>query len=458
MKLSDAQKREIFENIDRDLEELIASLQALIRYPSVKKEPEGKLPFGKTMQDCLTAALELSEKLGFATRDLDGYIGIAEAGAGEESLGVLCHLDVVPAGAGWSMDPFEGVRKDEKIYGRGTMDDKGPAVCALYALKAVLDAGIPLKRRVQVILGCDEESGWACIDRFKQTEPMPTMSISPDGTYPLVFSEKGIYQGTFFNSLQSRVRIDCGERANVVPGIGKAWVPVQVKPEDCPLWNGIEVTCAPEGAGTEIVVKGLGAHASTPEEGRSALLYLVKLLSSLPLSEADGHHVFAGLADILRGDLHGEGFGLDMADESGRLTLNPGVLRLDENGLKLVVDIRWPLSCDPERLQDRLLGKLSPLGFTQVFHHVQPGHAVPRDCDLVKTLMAVYQEQTGDMKSEPMAIGGGTYARAFPNAVAFGCEFPGEPMLAHMPDEHMSIADIRLNARMLAQAIAELAM
>ena len=445
--------------IDATLERQVADLQALIRIPSVKAAPEGNLPFGAPMQAALDATLKLGESLGFpGGRDLEGYAGIIETGSGEELLGILAHLDVVPAGEGWSCPPFGAEVRDGRIYGRGAIDDKGPAVSALYALAAIQDAGIPLNKRVRVILGCDEESGWACMDRYKKTEELPTMAFSPDGEYPLVYSEKAIMQATFKKKLTHRtaISISAGERANVVPGTAEAVVPKSAGIPGLLAEDGFSLAATDVPEGTRLTVTGLGAHASTPENGRNALLCLLRVLHALPLPEEDAA-LIALIADTLKMDTHGETLGLDTTDDSGRLTLNVGVCKWNGEEIALTFDARCPHSLPAERVRARVEEVFAPAGFTPDVARIQPGLLVPRESELVQKLMGVYRAQTGDVMREPLAIGGGTYARAMPNAVAFGCEWPGDPMVAHMPDEYLSIDDLRRNTLMIADAILALA-
>jgi len=437
------------------LPQQVEELSKLVRIPSVKGAPEGKYPFGAPIQHALDAALALAEKLGFpGGRDLDGYAGVIDSGNGKETLGILAHLDVVPAGDGWTSPPFSAALRDGRVYGRGAIDDKGPAVSSLYALAAVRAAGIPLKKRVRLIFGCDEESGWACMDRYHKTEPMPDVAFSPDGEYPLVYSEKAILRATFFAPLaDTGVRIRAGERANVVPGLAEATVPG--KSGKLLAGSGFYIHAVEEGNATKYIVTGLGAHASTPENGKNALQWLVKALSALPLPEPDAGAIRA-LSDAFGMDMHGETLGLDITDESGRLTLNPGVLVRDETGLRLTIDSRVPHSLTTGDVLRRVAEALAPAGFTVETENVTKGLLVKRESPLVQKLLGVYRAQTGDMR-EPLAIGGGTYARAMDNAVAFGCEWPGDPMLAHMPDEYISLEDIRRNTELIADAIVALA-
>ncbi|MEL7608741.1 MAG: Sapep family Mn(2+)-dependent dipeptidase [Bacillota bacterium] len=440
---------------------IVRAVQDALRFESVKEEPAGKgKPFGAPMADCLGHTLRLAGELGLATKNLDGYAGIAECGEGKEMLGILCHLDVVPAGTGWKYPPFGAQIEDGLIYGRGALDDKGPAISALFALAAVKQAGVSFRRRARLILGCDEESGWACMRRYKETEPAPDLAFSPDADYPLVYSEKGIVHLTFEKGFSSKLAIDAGTRPNVVAGVAEAIVPldeqiVRAAMEKAGKEAGIDVSLERADRGTLVTVKGLEAHASTPEQGKNALLALFELLSPLPLPEADAALV-RSLNALFGRDLHGEHLGLDREDETGRTTVNPGVMRWDASGVReFVVDIRCPRSLSVQDAQDTLAAALSPLGLAPVSRYIQPYHSVKKDSELVVKLLGAYEQRAGE-RLPPLAIGGGTYARAFENAVAFGCERPGKSSPVHMPNEFISVEDVLFNTYMIADAILAL--
>lgn len=457
--LTETQQQKLDAFIEQTLPAQIAALQALLRFPSEKaapvETPGGTLPFGVPMQQALDNALAHAHSLGFSVRDLDGYIGVAEYGQGPETLGILAHLDVVPAGDGWSVPPYSAVEKDGRIYARGASDDKGPAVSAMYALAAVVAAGIPLQRKVQILLGCDEESGWDCINHFKKVERLPDIAFTPDAEYPLIYSEKHIYSGTFrLDAPGTGLRMQSGERPNVVPGT--AFATLSGTHVDVPVVEGFQISLQPAAQETTLRVDGLGAHASTPELGRNALLALLQALTQMQLPPEAAQQVRV-LADALQMDLHGETIGLDTSDESGRLTLNPGILRWDESGATITFDSRVPHCLAEENINAAIGKALAPAGFKLESSAFKEGHRVSRDSELVQKLLGVYRAQTGDTHSEPLAIGGGTYARALPNAVAFGCEFPGQLQVAHMPDEFISIEDIAKNTRIMADAIIALA-
>lgn len=440
---------------------IVKAVQEIIAIPSVKAEPAPGAPFGVDIKAALDHALALAAGLGFAVKDLDGYAGYAEFGEGEELVGILCHLDVVPAGVGWTYPPFGGELHDGRIYGRGTVDDKGPAVAALYAMAAVKECSLPMKRRVRLILGCDEESGMQCLEHYCKHAEIPAMSFSPDAEYPLVNSEKHGFGADYRMPYASSITIQAGERANVVPGEATATVPLplaRILPILEAYLEKSEYGCSAEAvdeASSKITVRGLSAHASLPEQGRNAFFALVDLLDRLPLPEADAKAV-AGIARAFGFECHGESFGLDKADASGRLTLNVGVIDWDETGIRrLSIDIRAPITMERGEIETALDARLNPIGLTAARTSFSEGYCVPPESELVSKLLAVYSARTG-APAAPLAIGGGTYARHLPNAVAFGCEIPGHEAAIHMPNEYITVEDLMFNVRVLADAVAAL--
>lgn len=447
--------------LDAHREDIIRSLQESIAIPSVKSEAAPNAPFGTEVRASLDHALGLAKNLGFATTDMEGYIGYAEFGKGEELIGVLCHLDVVPAGVGWKYPAFGGEIHDDKLYGRGTLDDKGPAIAALYAMAAVKECGLEPRRRVRLILGCDEESGMQCLDHYCAHGEIPMMSFSPDAEYPLVNSEKHNFTAYFAMPYASSIQVEAGERTNVVPGEASATVPLsltRILPIMEAYMEKSEYGCAAEAIDEEsakITVSGLNAHASLPEQGRNALLALLDLLAKLPLPEADAKAV-SDLSAVLGMYYNGQPFGLDKTDASGRLTHNVGVMRWNEKGIEsMSIDIRAPISMTREDLENGLCGKLCPIGMQMLRSGFSKGYCQPRESELVSKLLDVYSARTGE-KAEPLAIGGGTYARHLKEGVAFGMLFPGEPELAHQANENIDVANYLKAARIYAYAIVAL--
>ncbi len=438
--------------VNRTFDEQVTDLKALLSIPSVSRgEPQPGMPLGKPVHDALACMLDTAKRLGFPNaRSLDGYCGTVDYGEGDEMLMIMTHLDVVPAGPAWTSDPFTPVVRDGKLFARGAIDDKGPAMNSLYALYAVKEAGIPLKRRVRLLFGCDEERGWQCIDRYKQTETEPDLAFTPDGSYPLVHSERGICHVTYARPMQhSGVRIACGEAANVIPGEASAHLPFA--PVPCAAPEGIELVMD----GQTLTAIGRGGHGAYPEGARNALLGLLEALSQQPL-DTDDLAVATSLHALLGQDMHAEGFGLDITDASGRITLSPNMLHWDGNRVSLTMDCRYPFTLTTERLLDTFDETFAALGFTRTYTKQTDGHFISPDSELVRTLLDIYEAHTGK-KADPLCIGGGTYARSFQNAVAFGAEPADDISVCHMPDEYIALEDIRFNTLVMAEAIERLA-
>lgn len=277
--------------IDDHKEELIEALRANLSIASVKDTEHASegAPFGPMIRKALDDALARGKALGFDAVDYDGYCGAIDMAGGDEQLGVICHLDVVPEGTGWTYPPYGGEIHDCKLYARGTMDDKGPAFAALYAMKAIKECGVPLRRSVRLILGCDEESGMSCLKHYNQVAKAPTLSFSPDAEYPVVNSEKMIFRTEYEKKFDSAITLHAGTRRNVVPGEAVATVPLalsRIVPIMEAFMEGSEFACSAEAIDendTKIIMKGLAAHASEPEHGKNAMLAMLALLDKLPL-------------------------------------------------------------------------------------------------------------------------------------------------------------------------------
>lgn len=443
--------------IDGRREEMIAALQKLVAFKSVSCRTDAKpgAPFGPECKQALTHTLDVCGKMGFDAVDMDGYIGYADYGTGDETLGILTHLDVVPEGDGWTKaGPYEGRVIDGCMIGRGTMDDKGPAIASIYALAAVKEAGYEFRRKVRLIFGCDEESGMGCLTHYMEHERVPELAFSPDAEYPLVNSEKNIYHCTLRRDYPSAISLKAGTVVNAVPGFAESVVPCTLEQVQAAIAGKAGFEAVAVSGGVKIFATGCAAHASTPEFGKNAIQMMVELLCTLPLPEAD----LAALGEIKAAygmEYHGESIGLDKADESGRLTLNLGLMDWNEQGYSLSIDIRAPISVGHDELRTRVAASLPSAALEDEggFSH---GHYVPEDSELVSSLLRVYRSRTGDM-SAPRRIGGGTYARHFDTAVAFGIEREGRENRMHMVDESLNMDDFIEDTKLIADAIIELA-
>lgn len=418
-------------NFKVDQKQMLRDLKGLLSIASTNGDAgaiDEMTPLGKNINDAIDYMLAVGKRFGFETQNLDGCCGIIDMGEGEEMVGVLVHIDTVPVGEGWSVDPFDGTVIDGKVYGRGTNDDKGPAMVALYAMKALKDSGVPVNKRIRLIIGGDEESGtWRCMDRYKETEIIPDYAFSPDASYPVIFAEKGILKIQIHNKTDvtgEDMTLKAGKQINIVPDFAEAEV-----------------------QGRRFTAKGRPAHAMEPQNGVNALLKL-----GCELKEAGIVHPFLELLD----KANVEGFNIAISDEiSGELTINPAIGRVDAQGSRLECDIRYPVTADVDDIVGRIRQSVDPVGYEVDTMQMVPPLYVKKDSPLVQTLLGVYRDITGD-RTEPIAIGGGTYARAFDNAVAFGVLFPDEPDMCHQVDEYWSVEDMMINLQIIAGALAAL--
>ena len=418
-------------NLTFDKQNFLEDLKTVIAIKSISGDCGNvtqSCPLGEGINCAIEAFLAIGRRFGFRTKNLDGLCGYIEMGSGQEMLGIITHTDTVATGDGWSYPPLECTAKEDGVYGRGVIDDKGPALLALYAMKAISDANILLNKRVRLIIGGDEESGeWRCLKRYKESEELPAIAFSPDGDYPVVFGEKGLIRLTVTgeeNNISPDFRFEGGNVINIVPDEAHAFL-----------------------NGKELHEKGKAAHGSMPQKGENAVLKLAEKISALAPEST-----FARLYSLTSA----ASLGIDISDEeSGSLSINPSILRADSKKCTLSYDIRYPITADGESVISSIMKAVEEKGLCgDITFHEEPLY-VPKDSHLVKTLSSIYNECTGD-DALPVAIGGGTYAKAFKNCVAFGAMLPDEPQTMHAPDEFWSYRSILTNFDIISKAIISL--
>lgn len=443
--------------------ELLACLQENLRIPSVQGEAAEGAPYGVDVRRSLDHVLACAEKLGFLTENVDNHVGWCEYGEGDEMVAVLGHLDVVPAGDGWSFDPWGGEIRDGRIFGRGTMDDKGPSIAALYALAALRDSGLPLRRRIRLLFGCNEETGSADIKYYlAKGGEVPVMGFTPDGEYPVINGEKGIINVTFSRSYQQSgelriLSIQGGTAPNVVPAYAcaKLACPQELAQRICQL-KAPKVRFTAAQYGVFVEAEGVSAHGSTPGQGKNAIGRLILALDTLPFEgeTADAIHF---LAQTLGMETDGHSAGIFLQDEvSGELTLNWGTLQADEKSMSLKINYRYPVTKSYDDCGPAFNAAFASAGFEIASETHKAKLYIPEDSQLVQTLLNVYRAHTG-IEGTAKCIGGGTYAKALPNILAFGPIFPGDEVREHKPDEFIEIPKLMKNAQIIAAAMYEMA-
>ncbi len=463
-------KEKIEAYIDGHRQEMIDDICALCRINSEKMSYKSGKPFGEGTFKALAKALSMAEDYGFKIKNHDNYVGTVDLNSGVRNLDILAHLDVVPAGEGWTVtEPFAPVERDGKLYGRGTADDKGPAVAALYAMRAVKELEIPVTKNCRLILGTDEDCGSSDIAHYYDEEPEAPMTFSPDGAFPVVNIEKGRLEGRFAREFARSeafpriLSIDGGIKANVVPGKAMASVQGLDLSDLCDLARemeketGVEYEIKAREDVADITAIGKGAHASTPEEGVNALTGLLALLVKLPFAPCGQVEAIGDLLELIpHGDTQGKGLGVDMEDElSGGLTLAFSLLHVDEESLEGTFDSRCPICSNEENTLQVIRKKMEVKDFHFLTKSMIPPHHVDGSSVFVKTLLAAYERYTG-RKGECQSMGGGTYVHHLKNGVAFGASMPETDNKMHGADEFAVIDELLTAAKIFAQAIVDL--
>ena len=442
---------------DEYLDSAVMLLSQLISFPSVLGEAEEGAPYGRNCAEVLKFAEETLED-EFTVKNFDNHVITVSFNDEPAALGILAHLDVVPVdGQQWTSDPFTADIRDGRIYGRGSIDDKGPAAAVITAMRIIKDMGLPVKNNCRLILGSNEENGFSDIEYYQTKEAFPPMLFTPDGDFPVVTGEKGMirYEYTGIYDGGDIISLDGGSVVNAVPERAEAVIrcvsPCSAK-QLAEKYEGIVFDMEADGEYLKIAAKGTGAHASTPGLGKNALTALMSLLCSLDLK--------GGLADSVRllsslypyGELHGESAGIFMEDErSGAITSVLSLARCEDGKFSFMTDTRFPLSA---RCSDIVPVMDEKSGGTGRAVYLSEPHDAGDDSDFVKTLLSVYEDCTGN-KGECLIIGGGTYVHHTENGVAFGADWDGTNHM-HGADEFIRLDELKRDIIIYAETIYRL--
>ncbi len=489
------------------LEKMVDDLAKLISIdsswdPDTADEAAGT-PFGKGPKEAIDAVIELAESMGMTAKDYDGYAAEITVGTGDKMIGILAHADVVEAGPGWDTPPFEATVKDGKIFGRGSLDDKGPVVSSLYAVKYIMDNGLlPEDHSIRIIVGADEEEGLRCIDYYNENaERLPDVSFVPDGYFPMVNCEKGLVDFDLEYDCEAAGGLYGNGIADSKPyepeavitylrgGLGRNMVPAEAicEIESAPekraevaenlraavsrlmsleraKAEGDDKTTRPARhismeetpSGFRLTASGVSAHAMSPEKGASAVDILISALKSSGLALSCGGFADAYMSTAGAG-YDGSGVNSKISDEiSGPLTLNIGTIEMKDNVIRMQGNTRYPASLDKKYVMDKMYAAFEKAGFSCTEQLYLPPLYAEKEAPLVSKLMEAYMEVTGDMENDMFSIGGATYARSIPNAISFGPLFPDEVELAHEANEFLSIESLRKMTEIYILALEKL--
>lgn len=438
--------------------EILRDLGELVKIPSVMGKAEAGAPFGAEPKRALLKMRGICDKMGFKTTVYGDAVLCADYlpdGCDTPELGILAHLDVVPVTeGGWNTNPFELVERDGVLYGRGVIDDKGPAVAALWALYCVKELGIPLKSGVRLIFGTDEENGSEDLEIYKKYDKFPPKVFTPDGSFPVINIEKGMLRSRFFGKVGGDViSFNGGSIPNAVPDKASAVLgnvslgEVQIAGEKA----GLDFTAAADGSSNvEISCTGKAAHASTPEAGINAVTGLIALIN-----RAVNNEIFKGLEGLFPfGETDGAALGLKCSDESGALTCVLSTLRLENGELSGTVDIRFPTCTDLENVRGKLSAALHRVGLEYEMILGDEPHIVPEGSEFVQKLLSVYENIEGE-RGRCIAIGGGTYVHNIDGGVAFGAERGDTDYHMHGDNEFITVEELLKDSVLYAAVIAE---
>lgn len=450
------------DDILKDLGELIAIDSSEDLNNASEEYPVGPGPV-KAMKKFLSFA----ERDGFDVQNFNNYAGRVNYGEGQKRLGVIGHMDVVPAGDGWVTDPFKMLIQDGKIIGRGSADDKGPALAAYYGMLILKEAGFKPKKKIDFVLGTNEETNWVGIDYYLKHEPTPDQVFSPDAEFPIINGEQGIYTLIMnFKEVAGTGSIDlltfkAGIAENVTPQKAFASIKadnladIKTSFEKFLADNNLEGKFEIEGDTANLELVGQGAHASAPQVGRNAATFLAVFLDNLDLAGTAKNYIHF-LSSVEHEDFKGEKLGIAHHDDlMGDLSSAPSMFDFKKGEkAELRDNIRYPQGTDPEKMVKQVTEKYGDI-LEASFNGFEEPHYVPGDDPLVKTLLNVFEKQTG-LPGHEVVIGGGTYGRLFEHGVAFGAQPEDAPMVMHQANEYMKVDDLINSISIYSEAIYEL--
>lgn len=444
--------------IEKYLPQIIETIQKSVQIKTVLDTPVEGGPFGQGNKDCLEYMLSVAESLGFRTVNLDGYCGYAEIGEGKDIVGIIGHLDVVPEGDGWKYPPYSGQLVDDEIWGRGTIDDKGPIIISLFAIKALMDEGLKFDKRVRVIFGCNEETGSKCMEHYLEVDEPISYGVTPDSNFPVIFAERTINNIFLSGKSEGRGKVtleklDGGIVINAVPDIcrftlkskglkasaslDKAMTAIANKLEEM----GIEFTSSLKSSlfasKADYIVRGKAAHGSVPHHGVNAVSHAITAMDGVIDDD------FVEFYNRTIGTTYnGEKLGCYAEDEYGKIAVNVGLCHYENGQFEVRINSRLPFTIDTSTMVKQIENTVGENVKVDLKSSAD-GFKMDENSKMIKALMKAYSEVTGDTESKPICSAGGTYAREFKNCVAFGPEMNGYgEMIIHEPNERISLKAI----------------
>ncbi len=422
----------------KNFNQYLLDLKKLIEINTEKTLPTSTAPFGENIKKALDAFLDIAKAMGFSTKNYDNYIGEVSFGDGANEIGIIGHLDVVPAGIGWNTPPYELTKIGDTYYARGIADDKAPLLLCLYAMKELKDSNIPVNKKFRLFVGCDEESGWQDVEYFSSRHSFPEYGFSPDGDFPVTYAEKGILAVDFcLPKLKNFSALNGGTVVNAVCAYAQATAKAEGIDLDLLKKHGLTLT------GDKIESIGKSAHGSHPELGLNAMKALFEYLLDMGENVKNAvDYIFNDKAKLS-----------SYQNEQGRLTLSAGLLKEIDNQIHITCDVRIPAPMTVSEVKQILNGFNIP--YTAKEKH--PPVMVDKDGEFIQALLSAYKACTGDTTAKAQAMGGSTFGRAFEKGCSFGMDFPNSSNGIHEPNEHISEKELLLSYEIYKTALFNLA-
>lgn len=456
--------------IDLQQQNMIKDLMRLVSVPSVATSGDKNFPFGKHVNDALSVITDIASEMGFKAKNLGTCAEISFGKTKGEKVYIAGHVDVVPPGDGWTSPPYELTIRNGKMYGRGVLDDKGPSIAALYALKALKELGYKPKAQIKLILGGNEENGMTDLADYIDKYGLPDYAITPDSSFPIINAEAGVLQGKFENfeiKESGDLRLlsfNGGNAVNAVPDICRAVLKVPKEKQSevktvlaARSYKKTDVEFYFDNDSLCLTVYGLSAHGSVPEKGENACIKAAEILSQLPFENS----YFSALTDLFTDDTEGKKLGIACADDIlGKLSVNVGVCDYEADKKSVIaLDIRLPIKASAEDVENKLSAAATACGAKYIKDELLESTFVPSDTEFLQKLAACYEEITGK-KADFVAARGATYAKCFKGkGVAFGPideEDPEEGGNMHSADEYLSVKAFLDLAKIYALSIYKL--
>lgn len=431
----------IYKIIENEFENIIKDLSSLISMKTIENIGENGTPFGCENKRALDFIVQKAQEFGIKYKNVDDYVCWLEIGKGNEMIGIPVHLDIVPEGLGWDTDPFRLEEKDGYFYGRGMVDNKGPAIIMLYLLK-FLKNNKKLNKRVRVIFGTNEETGMRCIKHYIEKEEIPTIGFTPDALYPVVVGEKGrlhvkISKNFKIKRSETYIKFWGGEKSNIVPANA-----------ECEIYNYTD-----DNSSLRLAYRGVACHASTPEKGINAISELIKMVLMKDKNKIINIEILEKINELLLEDKNKNLY--KIGEKLGKLTLNVGTMKMSEKEFICELDIRYPETITKEEIKKHLEEKFDSSYKIEILVS-KPIHYVEENSEIVIKLLKVLKNMKISNNEKPVTMGGGTYASYFENMVAFGPKYKNIKTGGHGKNENMSKEDFKKNILIYYNAIITL--